>query len=108
MAYQAYLGITVTLTTADTNYNLLTLLQAVDPTCPPTARELIVQSSRANAGGSYINVGDGSMGASRCGYELAVRESRTYRSNKQDVFLGAMYVRPSANGLVLNVEVMGA
>lgn len=104
MASVSYVAATVTLTLANTNYNLLTLLQAIETNCPSTARELLIQSHSDNA--STVLVGDAALSGIRCGYELALGQSRTYRSSIQHVLLGSIYVRSSGTSQKLNVEVM--
>lgn len=106
MASVSYVGVTVTITLANQNYNLLTLLQAIEANCPPTARELVIQSHSDNA--STVLVGDGSLSGTRCGYELALGQSRTYRSSIQHVLLGSIFVRSAGAGQKLNVEVMAS
>jgi len=106
MAYLAYVAATVTLTAANTNYSLLALLQAIEPNCPPTAREVVIQSHSGN--GSAVLVGDANLTALRCGYELGVGQSRTYRSGIQHVLIGSLFARSAGAAQKLNVEVMGA
>lgn len=107
MASKAYVAVQVTLAAKDTNYHLLDLITEIDGNCPPTARELTIQAPKTNDDG-VIKVGDAQLADGRVGYELGATDSRTYRSNLQNVLLGSIYVRGSDDGLKLNVEVMAA
>lgn len=102
---KSYVAVTVTLTAQDTNYNLLTLVQAIEENAPATGRELNLQSLAGNAESSLIRIGDASMGAARWGVELAPGESRLYRSESISASLASKFVRGSAAGLKLNVEI---
>lgn len=119
---RAYIGITVTLTTADTNYHLLTLvntaLAAQSPgdssiQAPGTARELNLQNPVGNS--NSILVGDANLSSTNMGVELIVGSggppstapgaSRTYRSNISNVDVGSLYVRSAGSSQKLNVEI---
>ena len=102
----AYLGVSVTLVAANTNYNLLTLLRAIDPNAMSAGREVVIQNDPDNTGGPVVSVGDSEMGAGRRGYKLALGASRTYRSSQnQDVYLANKFLRSTVMGTVVNVEV---
>ena len=62
-------GITVTLTTASTVYNLATLIAAIDGNASNHFRRLQIQSDPANAS-SNIYVGDANVSATRKGYVM--------------------------------------
>jgi hypothetical protein len=101
-----YLGISVTLTNADQNYSLLTLLKAADPDVF-SARELQIQSDAAN-GAAVISVGDISMSAARRAYKLTTGSSRYYRSISDDLPLAGIYLRSTLAGSVVNIELVYA
>lgn len=106
MASLSYVAVTVTLAAANTNYNLLALVQAIEANCPGTCGELCLQSPKANAA-AMIYVGDGKLaGTTRAGYELNSGDSRTYRAERNSVHVGSQYVRTDTPGALLNVEVM--
>lgn len=107
MSQQAsYLGISVTLTNADQNYSLLTLLKAVDAEVF-SARELQIQSDAAN-GAAVIAVGDINMSASRRAYKLTTGSSRYYRSIADDLPLAGIFLRSTLAGSVVNIELVYA
>lgn len=118
---RAFVAVTVTLTTANTNYRLLDLVNAViaaeanmstpPMTAPDACRELSLQSfpgiDSVGANTNDILVGDGLLSTTRMGYNLqAVGGSRTYRSNIQNVDVGNLYVQSAGSGQKLNVEIV--
>jgi hypothetical protein len=98
-----YIAVQVTLTLANTNYNILELVQALEPTCPAACRELQIQAATGNA--DVVLLGDAKLSATRMGFELARLESRTWRSNHSNVILGGKYARSVTAGQNLNVEI---
>lgn len=102
-------AIQVTLTTADTAYQVLALLRAIDVSIPGDCRTLLFEADAANAEDSKISVGDASIGASRYGYQLGPGDNREYQSaggpRNAGVKIGPIYVSGSEDGLKLNVEV---
>lgn len=100
----SYVAIEVTLTNANQAYQLLSLLQAIEATCPGAAREVILQADSTNS--ATVLVGDGKISASRFGYQLWPRESRTYRAEYQGVLLGNIFVFSTSAGQKLGVELM--
>jgi len=103
MAAHEYFGITVTLV-ANTPTSLLAALRLVDATVPATVRELTIQNDMASPDALFI--GDPSIATSpqRCGYQLGLGDSKTYRSSSvQDVPVGRLYLRSTAAAIV-NVE----
>lgn len=101
---KTYVAVTVTLAAANTRYNLLDLIRAIEPTCPATAREFTLQAPRGNAA-AVIGVGDAAISAVRRAYNLESLDSRTYRSNLQNIGLGNKYLWSDTPGVTLNVEV---
>jgi hypothetical protein len=101
-----YLGISVTLPTANTNYSLRTLLKAIDVDVD-SARELQLQSDSSN-GSAVIAVGDINLSASRRAYKLTTGSARYYRSISDNLPIGGMYLRTDTNGSVVNVEMIYA
>lgn len=99
-----YIGITVTLAAANARYDLLALLRTIDANCPATARELTIQSPRANAN-AIIGVGDAAITAARRAYDLEAMDSKTYRSNIQNVRVAGRYVWSDTQAVTLNVEI---
>ncbi len=100
----SYMAAEVTLTLADTNYQLLHLLQLIEPNCPGATREMILQADTTNS--ATVLIGDGKLSATRFGYQLWPRESRTYRAEFQGVLLGNIFVRSTSAGQKLSVELM--
>lgn len=98
-----YIAVQVTLTLANTNYNILSLVQAIEDTCPAACRELQIQAATANA--DVVLIGDAELSATRFGYELARLDSAKYRSDHSNVILGGKYARSATAGQKLNVEI---
>ena len=63
------LGFQVTLTDADTNYNLLTLVRAIASTYVDKARKVQIQAVD-DAGAQVFKVGGADLGANEQGYTL--------------------------------------
>ncbi len=109
---RSYVALTVTLTDANANYNLLALINAIveaetkyaGANCPGMCRELNIQSDVNNT--AQVIVGDGLLSATRVGYFLAIGGARAYRSEINNVDLGSLYVRSTAAAQKLNVEVV--
>ena len=115
---KSYIGVTVTLTLANTKYNLLTLInnvlaaQTPQSDCPASCRELNLQSqSPAVTGGNAANtdviiVGDSLLTLTNYAFVLAVGASRTYRSSStSSVQVGSLFVESPTAGQKLNVEI---
>lgn len=94
-------AVQITLTSSATNYNVITLAQAVDASFPTKFGELLIEADAANAAGSKVSFGDVNVSATRYGYQLGPGDSRTYNGN---VPVGGLYVRGSGAGLKLNLE----
>jgi len=105
----SYLGLTVTLTLANTAYDLYALCVAVDPTCPTRCRELTIQSRAGNT--AVVAIGDKNISASRQGCALEFGSggltgaSRTYRNTASNVLLQDRWVFSTSAGQQLNVEI---
>ena len=92
---------TVTLASANTNYDLRTLINAAIGTTvaevPDSYRELNLQAYPGidGVGGNSndILVGDSQLSTSNIGYILQSAQSRLYRSNTSNGILGDIYVR---------------
>ena len=115
-----YVGLTVTLAAANTNYNLLALINAIlaaesgrDATaqCPGMCRSLLLQSNPV-IDGTGVNtndvlVGDGLLSTTRVGYVLAkAGGSFTDRSNTNNVNVGDIYVQSAGTNQKINVTVV--
>lgn len=104
-------AIQITLTTANTAYSLLALLQEVDPAVPGECAELTLEANAANAAGSLVSVGDLHIATDRYGYQLGPGDAKVYSSRGNRNFgssvpLADIWLTPSANGLKMNVEVL--
>lgn len=100
----SYRTASVTLTNANTNYNLGVLLQALDPNFPLHGREVSLQTSSSVAG--TVRVGDGTVSGTSCGYELPnTAPPRVYRNDISSVPLSMFTLRGSVGAMVVNVEV---
>lgn len=113
---RSYVGVQVTLTSANTKYNLLALMQAVTAAqspasdTPAACRELNIQShpglaSGAGANTDVILIGDTFLSTTNMSYVLAVGGSRTYRSSStSSVPIGNLFVESATAGQKLNIE----
>lgn len=70
----------VTLTSADTNYNLETLVAAIATTSPLRSLELILFAPSSNT--SAVLIGDGSLASNRYAVSLDPLQAYTFRSTK--------------------------
>jgi len=116
-ARRSYVGVQVTLTSANTPYNLLALLQAVTSAqsppsdCPASCRELNLQSFAGLTNGTGANtdvilIGDSFLTTTNMAYTLPVGASRTYRSSStSSVQVGSLFVQSGTAGQKLNVEI---
>lgn len=96
---------TVTLTSANTNYRLSTLLTAIDATLPQSFYEIQLQSDPANA--NRVFVGDVNLSGSRMGISLSAGNARSYNSFTDGKVDPAMiYLRSDGAGIKVNVELV--
>ncbi len=115
---RGFVAVQVTLTSPNTNYNLLDLINAVIAaetkwdgvaTCPGSCRELTLQSHPGidTVGGNTkdILLGDGLLSTTRFGYVLATGDAYSDRSPMGNVDLGSIYVRSAGTAQKLNVQV---
>jgi hypothetical protein len=95
----------VTLTTADTNYDLLTLCRAIDANLVDGFSHIVIQSD-ANNGAAKVKVGkDSSLSNTRFGYELGAGEGHVYPGNSRKRYgLYGLVARTDTNGSKLNLE----
>lgn len=93
----------LTLTLADTNYNLRTLVSAVDADALASVCELQIQSDPGN-GAAVILVGDSGLSATRYGKDLRANDSALYRSSKNSIYTGDYYLRCNLAGKKINVD----
>lgn len=98
----AYTAVSVTLTSADTNYNVMTLVRAIDANAAADVEAMSFENDSSNASGR-IRVGDINLSASRCAYSLGTSDSREYPRGAD---VGSVYARGTASGMILNIEIM--
>jgi hypothetical protein len=96
----------VTLTSADTNYNLNELIVAVEAAAPTITKELVIQAASTN--GSSVLIGDLNLSGTNYGYELEAKDSRTYvnRDLGKGVDVRDFYLRSSGAGQKVSVELV--
>lgn len=97
-------AVQVTLTTANTAYQIVELVRAIADDCPGEPDILLLEADAANATDSKISVGDAAIATDRYGYRLGPGDSREYANGR--ILLGDLWVMGSADGLKLNVEAM--
>lgn len=95
----------VTLTDANTNYNLLALARAISATFLDRARHIVIQSDPDN-GAAKIKVGvEPSLSDTRFGYEIAVGEGQIYPGSNTSMYhLKGLYARSDTAGAKLNID----
>ncbi len=114
---RSYVGVTVTLTSADTPYRLLDLVNTIIaaeanmPTppmvCADAAGQVVLQADPANADTSGdILIGDALVSTTRMAYDLPKGASRSYNSPNNQIQFGSLYAFSHTAGQKLNVEVM--
>lgn len=113
-----FTGVTVTLTNANQNYNLKTLVDAIlaaetgrdnAVVCPGAARNVQIQSypgiDSVGANTADILIGDGELSTTRIGTILSPGGFLSDRSPINNVTLGELYARSATAGQKLNVMV---
>ena len=98
------IAVQVTLTTGGTAYQLIELAREIAPECGGEPDILLLEADAANTADMTISVGDALVASDRYGYKLGPGDSREYANGR--ILLGDIWVRGSADGLKLNVEVM--
>ncbi len=94
----------VTLTLANTNYNALTLVRAIDANFVDRANSLTIQSHDTN-GAAIVSVAeDANLGAARRGYTLQAGAGMTYSGPRANLF--NKWFRSDAAGSVVNIDVV--
>lgn len=94
----------LTLTSADTNYNLLTLIRAIDEDFVDNARHLSIQADPSN--GSAVLIGDTELSATRYGISLGNGEGKVYGDGVTPVQgLRTTLARSTGAAQKINVEV---
>jgi hypothetical protein len=81
-----YFGIQVTLTGGTTAQNLLSLLQAIEPTVPPSVRTLFIQADNAVSG--TLHIGDAQVSTTRYGIAQIIVGSPTTSLTPQEFSTG--------------------
>jgi len=95
----------VTLTSADTNYNIGALIKAIAPTFYDQGRQVMIQSNTANT--APILIGDVNLGTSRYGLELtAALSSVNLGSAPLMVRLQEYYARSTGAAQILNITIL--
>lgn len=113
-----FVGVLITLTTADTNYNLLELVNAIlaaesgtasASVAPGAARNVQIQSypgiDSVGANTSDVLIGDGKLSATRMGAILSPGGFLSDRSPINNVTLGEYYARSAGSAQKLLVMV---
>ena len=115
VARRPYVAVTITLTSANTNYEILTLVNAVlalatAPSEAPGACRVVNIQAHPGIDGSGGNtndvlIGDAELATTRIGYVLNPGGSRAYESTSQNALVGGIYARSAGAGQKLNVEI---
>ena len=113
-----YVAVTVTLTLADTNYNLLALVNAVlaaetgtdvNVQCPGAARNVQIQShpgiDSVGANTADIIFGDAKLSTTRVGTVVSPGGFLSDRSPINNVNLGEIYAQSHTAGQKLNITI---
>jgi len=100
--------LSVTLTTANTNYNLLTLLQAVDTEFNDSpyqrCRRLAIQAD-FDAGAARFFVGNTDMTGSIFGVEIVATQSVLYEDEQDTIILNHVFLRCDTDSQPMHVTV---
>jgi hypothetical protein len=95
----------VTLTSANTNYNMLTLIRAIDSTFIDVGAHVVIQSDPTTNAGHKIKVAtDSNLSATRFGYELSAGEGQILPGDGR-YHLKGLYARSDNAGSKLNIDV---
>jgi len=96
-------GLTVTLTTHGTVYNLYTLIKASFPNAAGACRELTVTSDAAN-GVDKVYIGGNDVTSSSFGIQLATSQSVAFRSDRNNVSITGKAATSDTDGSKLDLE----
>lgn len=112
-ARRSYVAVQVTLTSADTNYEILALVNAILGTvaeAPGGARDFVIQAhpgiDGAGTNTSDVLIGDGELSATRFGTVLIPGASETFVSTLENVQVGGVYARSAGAGQKLNIKII--
>lgn len=105
-----YLGVQITLTTANTVYNLLKLLKAIEPSWPASGFFITLQVDSTSPNSPTVSLGDGKMPASatpsRVGWKLLSGSGFTFPGGGYvgEVSTGSIFLQSTADGALVNVQ----
>lgn len=95
---------TVTVTLANTNYNLLTLMQAVEAACYPRSARLQIQLD-AGAGAAKLFVGNEDVSATNYGAVLLAGQAFIFDATPQSlVSIIGISLRSDTAGVKVNIS----
>lgn len=92
----------ITLTSANTNYDLYTLAVAVNAAFPKNCQELTVLADPANV--AEVLCGDGTLSATQYGYNIAPGGSFTHRAPTNGISVSGRKIRSTSAGMILHLS----
>jgi hypothetical protein len=95
----------VTLTTANTVYNLQTLVKAIDAAEPGYCHQLTLQADIGN-GEANVFIGDSTVSSSTYGVKLPASGASNYESPFNAIDLANFYLVSDTNSAKVNVQVV--
>jgi hypothetical protein len=94
----------VTLAAANTNYNLLTLMQARDANAPSRCSKLNIQLD-PGAGGALLFVGNDDISATNYGAALYAGQVKVWETGQvNNLVLNQIYLRCATAGVQVNID----
>jgi len=94
------------LTAANTNYALLTLMQALDKSAPPRACSIQIQLD-PSAGAAHLYIGNDDLSGTNCGVSLTAGQAMPFDTTPQNlVNLSQIQLRSDTAGVQVNVKVL--
>jgi len=98
-------GLTLSLASHLTSYNLLTLIRAVSgyANTAPTVRELLLEADPGNAA-AKVDVGGADVSTSNFGYQLTAGQSNQYRSDRNNVPMGDIWLVSDVDAAKVDVS----
>jgi hypothetical protein len=97
---------TIVLTTLNTNYSLLTLIQAIDPGAPPRACHCQIQLDNG-AGAAHLFVGNDDISGTNFGVNLVAGQQTTFDSTPQNLInISNIFLRSDTSAVKVNVKIL--
>lgn len=97
---------TITLTTLNTNYSLLTLVQALDPGVTGRCCKLAIQLD-PGAGGAKLFIGNDDLSGTNYGVALFAGQAQIYENAALNVINASqIFLRSDTSGVKVNITIL--